>query len=133
MLADLPEIIKKPTGLEEVFHDFPLQHVDLHITRCVRQLVMFSDDENELPEYPEELPSNYIITTMNQVWGDDYQNDEDNKEAHEDEADESKSPELRKDGFYLRCCSAFSPCYIEFTSDNSDEPNIGSSNVTEKE
>lgn len=115
LLAQLPEKIKQPSGLKDLFHDFPLQHVDLHITRCVRQLIMFSDDESELPEYPEELPSSYIITTMNQVWNEGNEN------------------ENKKGSFLLRCCSAFSPCYNEFTAENSDDQNIGSSNATEKE
>lgn len=134
LIAELPAKIQSPTGLAEAFHDFPLQHVDLHITRCVRQLIMFSDDDNELPEYPEEISSSYIIKTMNQVWGDDSQ-DEENQANEEDKNDENENEklELRKGGFYIRVCSAFSPCYIEFTSDNSDEQGIGSSNATEKE
>lgn len=130
-LAELPKKIKQPTGLHDLFPDYAFQHVDLHITRCVRQLDMFSD-ENELPEYPEELPSLYIITTMNQVWDDDEQPNNENTSENNNNENQPTS-QKRKGGFSIRCCSAFSPCYIEFTSDNSDEPNPGSSSATEKE
>ncbi|OHT09399.1 hypothetical protein TRFO_21612 [Tritrichomonas foetus] len=91
----LPKQVKTPEGLRDFFPEFAFQHIDLHITRAVRQLIQLDD---ELPEYPEELSSSYIITTMQQ---------------HEDET-----------GFSITCTSAFSPCFIEFAPDNSDESSM---------
>lgn len=124
-LAKLPLVIKESDGLVKLFQDSPLQHVDLHITRCARQLYIFDDVEN-LPEFPEKLDSSFLITTMNLIG-------EKEEKNTEEEKDENEEVHEKKSEYIVQCSTAFSPCYIEFASDGSDEQNPANSNSQEKD
>ena len=104
-IALIPKQIKSSEGLGELFPDFAFQHIDLHITRCVRQLSIF-DEEDALLEYPDELSSSFIITTMKQ------------------EEDSGNS-------FNIICSSAFSPCFLDFGQEPSDD--INSLNINQQD